>query len=299
MKAIKPLIVILILLLGLLIFYSLKKDSPNRYEQVFIDEDKRPSQTDSPELLFQSGFEGISLSSPEEDYQYLKGKDTQTGYSWPVYILGSDFSGIHMINDDNGKAITNRLEKVNGPMGNMTTTLYQEVTYDVHVTQTPYQINNIKRNPKELYISYWIKTDTLSLLGKDQWRAIWEYKTRDYGINKGFRMIAYMAQDIHGRPLWIFQGDRNPQEPIWQVENYTIPLIKGKWFKVEFYIKWSESQDGYAFMKVNDQLIGEHQGPTTHNDQPMDFIMLTQVYGNSFPMYQWVDDIKIWNGLPN
>jgi hypothetical protein len=51
-------------------------------------------------------------------------------------------------------------------------------------------------------------------------------------------------------------------------------------------------------MKVNDKLIGEHFGATTINEDAMDFIMLTQVYGNSHPMYQWVDDIEIWSGLP-
>ncbi len=252
------------------------------------------------QLLFSSGFESDTyLNDIQHDYQVISGIDNETGFSWPIEILGSDFSGIHRINDDNGKAITNRLEKVDGPMGNTTTTLYQEVTYDVRVTQTPYQINNLKDNPKELSMSYWMKTDTLSLLGKDQWRAIWEYKTKQYAQNKGFRMIAFMTKDIHGRPLWIFQGDRNPQEPIWQVENYDIPLIKGEWFKVEFYIKWDVGEDGYASMKINDQLIGEHFGPTTYNNDPMDFIMLTQVYGNSFPMYQWIDDIEIWNGRPN
>ncbi len=249
-------------------------------------------------ILFKSGFEGLTISPQKYDYQYITGKDELTGYSWPIYILGSDFSGIHRINDDNGKAITNRLEKIKGPHGNTTTALYQEVTYDVKVTQTPYQINNIKQNPKELYIRYWMKTDTLSLLGKDQWRAIWEYKTKQYAENRGFRMIAFMAKDIHGRPFWSFQGDKNPQEPIWQVENYDMPLIRGEWFKVEFYLKWSEGPDGYASMKVNGKLIGEHFGATTHNEDPMDFIMLTQVYGNSHPMYQWVDDIEIWDDLP-
>ena len=111
-------------------------------------------------------------------------------------------------------------------------------------------------------------------------------------------MIAYMAKDIQGKPFWLFQGDRNPQMPVWQVENYKIPLIMGKWFKLEFFLRWSDDSNGYASMKVNDQLIGEHYGPTTYNADPMDFIMLTQVYGNSHPMYQWVDDLQIWDGVP-
>lgn len=252
-----------------------------------------------PNLLFSSGFEGVQLSEPTEDYQYLTQEDKETGYSWPIQILGSNFSGIHRINDDNGKAITNDLVEIDGPKGGTTTALFQSVAYDVQVTQTPLQINNIQENPKELYMSYWMKTDSTSFKKKDTWRAIWEYKTVDYASYKnGFRMIAFMATDYEGKPYWLFQGDTSPQHPVWQTENYTFPLILNEWFKVEYYIKWSDKNDGYASMNVNGNLIGEHHGPTTANSDALDFIMLTQVYGNSHPMHQWVDDIEIWDGLP-
>lgn len=254
----------------------------------------------SVNLLFSSGFEGVSLGAPHDGYQYLSGSDTETGFSWPMRILGSNFSGIHRVNDDGGKAIENKIERTTGPRGTSTSTLFQEVKYDVQVTQTPYQINNIQENPKELYMSYWMKTDDTSVKGIDKWRAIWEYKTDKYATNKdGFRMIAFMATDYQGNPYWLFQGDTSPQNPVWQVANYDIPLIMGEWFKVEYYIKWSDGPDGYASMKVNDQLIGEHTGATTSKSDDMNFIMLTQVYGNSYPMHQWVDDIEIWDGLPN
>tara|TARA_R110002051_G_scaffold64139_2_gene116776 strand:- start:25459 stop:26031 length:573 start_codon:yes stop_codon:yes gene_type:complete len=188
---------------------------------------------------------------------------------------------------------------VPGPKGKETTTLFQRVNYDVQVTQTPYQINNIKKNPKELYMTYWMKTDAISLKGKDVWRAIWEYKTKNYASYKdGFRMIAFMATDIRGTPYWQFQGDIGPRQPVWRIENYDIPLITDAWFNVEYYLKWSDGEDGYAAMKVNGQLIGEHHGPTTSKADPLDFIMITQVYGNNYPMYQWVDDIEIWDGIP-
>ncbi len=111
-------------------------------------------------------------------------------------------------------------------------------------------------------------------------------------------MISFMATDDNGRPHWLFQGDLNPLRPIWQKRNYNVPLVRNEWFKVEYYIIWSDGQDGYASMKVNGQLIAEHHGPTTANSDPMDFILLTQIYGNTYPMYQYIDDIEIWNGLP-
>jgi hypothetical protein len=255
-------------------------------------------------LLFKSGFEGVSLTETQYEYQYIIGTDTETGFTWPPEILGSGIdnepSGIHNINDDNGAAIDNNLENIIGPHGNETNTLFQRVNYDVQVTQAPYQINGIQENPDELYISYWMKTDDTSVQGIDTWRAIWEYKTDNYAMyTDGFRMIAFMATNIKGNPYWMLQGDTSPQNPIWQVRNTEIPLIMGEWFKVAYHIKWSNGADGYASMKVNEQLIGEHFGVTTSKNDDLDFIMLTQVYGSNYPMHQWVDDIEIWDGVPN
>lgn len=277
-------------------------------EIVEVVSDSTTQQPEKPtyipsNLLFSSGFEGVKLSQPIYDYQYITGTDTKTGYSWPPSILGSENavepSGIHNVNDDNGAAIDNELQTVIGPYGESSTALFQRVNYDVQVTQAPYQINGIIENPKELYIRYWMKTDDLSLQGNDTWRAIWTYKTKKYASNRdGFRMIAFMATDIKGNSYWMLQGDINPETPIWQVVNDKIPLIMGEWFKVEYHVKWSNGSDGYASMKVNDQLIGEHSGRTTANNDDLDFIMLTQVYGSNYPMYQWVDDVEIWDGVP-
>lgn len=268
-----------------------------------------PAETNAGKLLFESGFEGEThLSEPQgefeiglwPDYEIIRGEDTSTGYSWPIRILGSNFSGIHKIDDDGGPAIDNRIESVVGHEGQETNALFQRVNYDILATQTPYQINNISENPDELYIGYRMKTDDTALIGANKWRAIWEYKTDKYGSsNDGFRMIAFMATDGQGTPHWIFQGDTSPNSPVWQVKNYNISVPMNEWFKVEYYVKWSDTSNGYASMKVNGQLIAEHSGATTTNSDNLDFIILTQVYGNSHPMHQWVDDVEIWDGLPN
>jgi hypothetical protein len=251
----------------------------------------------TPKLLFKSGFEdGIFISDIEDNYQVIRGTDAETNFSWPIDILGSNFGGIHRIQDDNGPAIDNYLETVSGPSGTETNALFQRVNYDIGVTQSPYQINNLQNNPTELFMTYWMKTDDTSLQGPDKWRALWEYKTDNYNENNqnGFRMIAFMATDQNGELHWLFQGDKNPTEAIWQVKNSTVPVIRNEWFKVSYHIKWSNGNDGYAAMMVNDQLIAEHTGPTTVNSDDMNFIILTLVYGNKHPMHQWIDDIEIW-----
>jgi hypothetical protein len=67
----------------------------------------------------------------------------------------------------------------------------------------------------------------------------------------------------------------------------------------EFYWHWSKGAGGRALWKVSGKIIGDHRGPTTRNNKPIDFIMLTQIYGNANPKHQWIDDIEIWDGLLN
>ena len=79
------------------------------------------NQTIPADLLFSSGFENnthISDSNNGDenllwpDYDIIKGTDLSTGFSWPIQILGSDFGGIHRVNDDLGAAVENDIVKV-------------------------------------------------------------------------------------------------------------------------------------------------------------------------------------------
>lgn len=288
---------------GILLLCSCKKET--------VEESAVPEEfvsTEPGELLFKSGFEEeIYISDPTgpiettnySDYKFIKGTDATTGYTWPIEILGSNFGGLHYVDDD-GSGIESSIELIDAPGGGSTQALFQRVNYSLGSTQSPYQINNITENPNELYIKYWLRTDDTALIGPSKWRAIWEYKTDNYASNDGtgFRMIAFMATNDNGDHYWLFQGDNGPSNPIWQERNSDIPVYMDEWFQVEFHINWSEGNDGYASMKVNGQLVGEHFGPTTINSDDLDFIMLTQIYGNSHPMHQWIDDIEIWDGIP-
>ncbi len=283
---------IIILLIGFLLTgLSCKKQLPNEI----------PTE---PELLFKSGFEGgvyidTTVYPDNEDYRDIRGIDTETGFSWPIEILGSTNSGLHYISDDNHKAVFAELQRVIGHNGDTTTALFQKENYQyLDDTQCPYEILNIKEGTKDLYIKFWIKMDSASLVKPNMWRAIFEYKTKDYARNKGFRLIAFIYTDDDGVPYWHWQGDRDPEHPVWEIDNKTIPVPLNKWFKTEFYWHWSEGDDGRALWKVNGQIIGDHYGPTTRNSKPIDFIILTQIYGDANPKYQWIDDIEIWSGIP-
>ncbi len=251
------------------------------------------------ELLFASGFEkGVRLAPRVEDYQPLVGRDEQTGFSWPINILGARDSGLHLIEDDNGRAIGNEIRTVRDHDGRPTRALYSWQKYAHDATQSPYEILDITKGRRDLYIRFWMKTDTASLHQKDKWRAIFEWKTKGYAQNRGFRLIAFIYTDVQGHPYWHWQGDRNPQDAAWEIDNFDIPVPEGKWFLNEFYWHWSEGRDGRALWRVNGRTVGDHRGPTTRNHQPIDFIMLTQIYGDANPKFQWVDDIEIWSDWP-
>ena len=264
-----------------------------------------PSETRAPEpqLLFKSGFEeGVSIiANPDEDsidYDLVTGTDTETNFTWPISILGASGSGLHYVEDDNRQAVMSEIQTVIGHDGNETKALYSKENYSVDVTQCPYEILDIVDGRKDLYIKYWMKMDSASLTQINKWRVIFEYKTKDYANGTGFRLIAFVYTDEEGKAYWHWQGDANSETAIWEIDNYEIPVPSNEWFLTEFYWHWSEGNSGRALWKINGQVVGDHHGPTTRNSKPIDFIMLTQIYGDADPKYQWVDDIEIWNTLP-
>ncbi len=259
--------------------------------------------TKSPKLLFKSGFEeGVSILDFDEDnydYRYIQGSDVD-GFSWPIDVLGCNVqeSGLHYVDSDNNQAILSRIETVIGHEGFATKALYNKEFYNTDNTQLPYEILDITEGKKDLYVKYWIKLDRESNIKPDIWRTFFEWKTKDYSEGTGFRLISYIYTDNDGVPYWHWQGDANPQNAVWEIDNRDIPVPLDEWFLTEFFWHWSEGNDGRALWKINGQVVGDHYGSTTLNSKPIDFIMLTQIYGNSNPKHQWIDDIEIWDGLP-
>jgi len=266
----------------------------------------KESQTgisNEPKLLFSSGFEDEVYIETKpvvdfEDYYFIKGTDTETGFSWPISILGASNSGLHFVEDDNFQAVESEIQTVIGHKGDSTKALYNIEHYNIGVTQCPYQINDITEGTKDLYIRYWIKLDSASLYQPDMWRTFFEWKTKDYAIDKGFRLISFIYTGNDGIPYWHWQGDYNPSTPVWEIDNKIVRVPINEWFLTEFYWHWSEENDGRALWKINGHVIGDHFGPTTRESKPIDFIMLTQIYGSANPKYQWIDDIEIWDGIP-
>ncbi len=259
--------------------------------------------SDNPTLLFSSGFEGEvyidqNLVEDSEDYRFVRGTDSETGFTWPITILGASNSGLHYISDDNEQAVNARLQTIIGHDGDSTRVLFQQENYEhLDDTQLPYEILDIEEGTKDLYIKFWIKLDSASLFAPNMWRTFFEWKSKEYANNRGFRLISFIYTDDDGIPYWHWQGDENPEHPKWEIDNRDIPVPANEWFLSEFYWYWSEGDDGRALWKINGEVIGDHYGPTTRNGKAVDFIMLGQIYGNQNPKHQWIDDVEIWDGL--
>ncbi len=259
-----------------------------------------PAYAGDAKLLFTSGFErGVVLQPLIEDEQKITGTDRTTGFRWPITILGARDSTLHVINDDQGRALRNEIQTVIGHTGQRTRALFSQENYEHRDdTQSPYEILDITDGRRDLYIRYWIKIDSAAWNQPNQWRTFFEWKSKDYRFGTGFRLISFIYTDDDGQPYWMWQGDRDPEHPLWEIENRSIPVPRNKWFLTEFYWHWNAGKKGRALWKINGRVVGDHRGPTTRNNKPIDFIMLTQIYGNANPKHQWVDDIEIWDGYP-
>ncbi|GEM_PF-909357 len=274
------------------------------------------TQTES-KLIFKSGFgEGVYIDpivvKDSEDYDFIRGTDTQTGYSWPIEILGASESALHRVADDNQTALRSEIQMVTGFDGNLTRALYNEETHrEREDTQLTYEILNITQGRSDLYVRYRMKIDSNMLGTLNKWRALFEYKTKDYKDpgegGTGFRLIAFVYTDDEGRASWHMQGDKDSDTPIWECDtlelnatchNEYVPVVTDEWFLTEYYWHWSNGDDGRVIWKINGKVVADHSGPTTRNDNPIDFILFTQLYGNVTPKHQWIDDIEIWDGLP-
>jgi len=274
----------------------------------------RAFQVAPAKLLFASGFEeGVSLQplevgNPDTAYQFLVGKDSTTGFAWPLEVLGGK-GRLHLIakgaQGDFAKYLENRLETVIGPHGKPTRALHQINYLPAGAVQCPYSLLNVQQKKSDLYIKYWIKLseDYLQHAGRRRtWRALFEWKSDGYGNaaeSTGFRLIAFIYTDETGRPFWRFQGDADPLHPLWAVENREVPVPFGKWFLTEFFWHFSEGEDGLCWWKVNHRLVASHRGPTTRNSKGINFIMLFQLYGDVYPKSQWIDDLEIWSAPPS
>jgi hypothetical protein len=269
-------------------------------------------------------------------WQEIAGLDSVTQFSWPITLWGGQ-SKILMLTDPVtitpltlGNYIVNRIDTVTGHRGDQTRVLYQEISRNVNGTGpmgTSPEQNELQLLPKadtgDLYVSYWVKLqpdlaakmnnlpDGPGISGGGTWRSFFALKTGgqtawgDPADDGDYRVEAYVMTYGGGQPYWTILGDNNagggaPPVNNWSVENRSVPVPAGQWFKFEFFWHRSSGADGRVWMAVNGQVVANRLGANVGAwNMPVNRIMAPMVYsGSAMPIYQWIDDLEVWNGFP-
>jgi hypothetical protein len=279
-----------------------------------------PVPSGSANLLFSSGFEGTTALLPPSDFfgtgawQNIVGVDSITGFAWPPNIWGGGSTHFQLIADAPvdattiGNYMVNQIQTVTGHNGTPTQALYQQISQSGccgtnpqggGATQDPFMIQPVSET-SDLYISYWLKYQP-DLATNPNWRVVFEWKTAgDYRV-----LVELITWG--GPPLsWRVLGDNNangglPYQIFWDLYNTTVPVPVGVWFKFEVFWHRSSGNDGRVWVAGNGQVIFDHYGPNRGvNNAPINRIMMPNLYSSApYPIYQWVDDVQIWDGFPS
>ena len=294
--------------------------------------DITPASSRAPNLLFKTGFEDHSALRIPHDcfgtgcWQSPAGMDGLAGYTWPPVIWGGGPTRFQMLVDAPVDALTignymvNQIQTVAGRDGNPTRALYSEIKQSGccgtspqggRPTQNPLMIQPL-RETGDLYIRYWLRfqPDLAHLMTHPNWRMVFAWKTAG-----DYRVIAQVV--TWGGPAlsWQIVGDNEangglPYERFWEVYSPTA-VPTGEWFKFEVFWHRSRGNDGRVWMAVNGEVIVDRYGPNMakpdpagrtafpDSPRPINRIMVSQLYSSSaYPIYQWVDDLQIWDGFP-
>jgi len=198
--------------------------------------------------------------------------------------------------------IVNEVQTVTGRNGSETRALYSLIKKKGQgYTQDPYMLLPAFEGG-DLYIRYWMKfqPDLVERMTPQTWRVFFEWKTAG-----DYRVIASVVTWGNVQPYWEIRGDNNangglPYEQFWKVENRSVAVPAGEWFKVEVFWHRSSGADGRVWMAINGRVILDRYGPNKGvNNASINRIMVNQLYtGGSYPVYQWVDEVEIWDGFP-
>jgi hypothetical protein len=269
-------------------------------------------------------------------WQDIVGVDSVTQFSWPMSLWGG--GGKFLLLTDPvtitpltlGNYVLNRIDTVTGHRGGETRALYQQISQNVNGTapmgtspeQNEFQLLP-KTAPGDLYVSYWVKfqPDLVSkmnglpagpgIANGGTWRAFYAMKTGgqtpwgDPADDGDYRIEVYVMTYGGGQPYWTIIGDNNagggaPLVNNWSIENRAVPVPVDEWFKFEIFCHRSASADGRVWMAIDGQVIADRAGANVGAwNMPINRVMAPMLYGGgAMPIYQWIDDLEVWDGFP-
>lgn len=212
-----------------------------------------------------------------------------------------------------------------GHKGSDSNVLYSQVTQSGCCggdRQTGVAQNNLMLMPNtepsgtagDLYLSYWVMyqpdLDKQLTSGSSNSRVLFEFKTGSaYGNNDGdYRFIVEVATwGCTGSPAppfcWLMQTDNNASgNPLpvvyWTVNNSSVPVPVGQWFKFEVFWHRSTGSDGRIWAAVNGNMILNQYGQNKYVYNINRIYVFSNYGTGAYPLYLWLDDLQIWNGFP-
>lgn len=288
-------------------------------------------------LLFKSDFSTATLG-PVKDVSGVVAYQDITGPGWPIRIGGSAPSrnqlNTNPVNIDPatiGTLMVNRIE--NGALyQEITKSRNASGLIEKDSWQLGHTINPLAEQA-DLYLK-WTHRFQADLAQKMQglpitnpwtsgvmagggtWRALFAFKTGTPGPgnNDGdYRCEVYVRTDGNVAPFWMLLGDNDarpntaaspfvtlPPGAGFTVTNKAAPVPAGVPFK--FGVGWHRSSgaDGRIVVDVDGVRIFDRRGPNKGGaNMPINRIIGPLLYGGGFlPIYQWVDDLEIWDGIP-
>ncbi len=292
--------------------------------------DARAQGSNSAHLLFKSGFGGNVTLGPEpgngpKGYgQAITGTDQSTGFSWPIAAWSPAHSGLHLdpmsgSTDPYSSHFFNSIDTVVGHTGAATKALQlslQNFPDYSCCAQDMLETSEMATPIKSQYFRVWIKfpQDLLTQFQTypDAWRDLWVFKTAT-----SFRM-ATSLWNKEGVPVWHVQADAGGLDATcgfidpttgapaydcnfhyYDTYNMSVPVPIEQWFLMEIYIKRSPGSNGRFFWAVDGQTLVDRSGPTYGlNNEEISNMYYISLYGNQFPMNEWLDDIEIWDAPP-
>jgi hypothetical protein len=226
-----------------------------------------------------------------------------------------------------------RIDSVTGYDGKPTRALYQAILQNKNGTQpmgtSPAQNEYVIQPAAEvtdLYMTYRVKfqpdmvevmnglADGPGVTGGGTWRAFFAFKTgtkKPNGYpgesldNGDYRLEIYAMTYGGGKPYWQVLADNNaganaPLKNDFVVQNRVLPVPVGAWFKFEIFWHRSAGADGRIWVRIDGTVICDKTGPNMGAlNLPINRILAPLLYsGSRMPIYQWIDDLEIWDGFP-
>ena len=264
----------------------------------------------SATLRFKSGFE----SPVEIVYTSSNGQTQRLGYGDVADYSWSDLH--HLLNyvEDGsvGYSVDTQISGVRAHSGSRS--LYQEQTdiYGISRNQLIVYANDGQSNNPEtlsymskMYTSTWIyyKPD-LDLKAPGGWMVILSY--REFS-SPNYSNVLFIKRDST-QLYWQIRGQQytSPQTHYYTYNNKTVEVPRGRWFHLETYIERHETKGVFRVWVDGVSVFNQSNIRTTTGTTSSHFICVAKVMLGSgsvsdgqMPIYHWVDDVEIWDGMPS